>query len=587
MNTARLSSEGLQNLIKDHASRQLELGRYLMERGKLAAAELCFEQALRESQEKRISIAALAGKAEIYKRRKSFTEAHQALATAQKLAEEVGDLKLVGLVLQHHAEVASAEDLPPVALEKLKAAREAFTRIGAEAIVERTQVALKLGLVAQELLQSREAATYYAEAEQLAQEKILKVLSLIGQANALMMLGQFAEALRKCAHAEELLDQDAPNVMELARVTVELKAACHESLGDLETAAKSYEKALTLAPAKEQARICSQLAVLKFSMGLPQEAQQYEARTQQLLQELNGELPDVLFQLSKLNMLRGQVRTAERQFLQALLGLPSKSNKLQEIGVKQHRISLDVQLGRIPSASKQAQALYQELVAAEAPALLVTVLQTLGDLSRIQGDLDRAESYYKEALEIAEQSQMRPIQAAILGSLAQIAAVRLEASAALHYLDRAILLSEACGAELCRQNLLVHKADILSRQVGNSAEAIALLEDLVRKSGRFQSLPLELAIQTTLATIHWRESRYAQAREHLEEALDKEVQAGLEFAKVVTQGMLGSILADQGENRLAEQHLREAIEAMDVLGLEIEAKDEFRERLRTLTGFWF
>jgi len=182
---------------------------------------------------------------------------------------------------------------------------------------------------------------------------------------------------------------------------------------------------------------------------------------------------------------------------------------------------------------------------------------------------------------------MRPIQAAILGSLAQIAAVRLEASAALHYLDRAILLSEACGAELCRQNLLVHKADILSRQVGNSAEAIALLEDLVRKSGRFQSLPLELAIQTTLATIHWRESRYAQAREHLEEALDKEVQAGLEFAKVVTQGMLGSILADQGENRLAEQHLREAIEAMDVLGLEIEAKDEFRERLRTLTGFWF
>lgn len=73
----------------------------------------------------------------------------------------------------------------------------------------------------------------------------------------------------------------------------------------------------------------------------------------------------------------------------------------------------------------------------------------------------------------------------------------------------------------------------------------------------------------------------------IEGNLDKEAHAGLEFAKIVTQGMLGSILADQGENRQAEQYLQEALETMDTLGLEIEAKNEFRERYRTIAGLWF
>lgn len=608
MNIGKLAGEGLgdalafsalERLLQDRSSRQLVMGQYLLERGKLAAAELCFEQAIRESnKEPHIATAALIGKAEIYKRRKSFAEAHEALAAVQDLAATLNDPKLLGLVYQQQAEIASAEDRPAVALEKLKEAQQLFASI-AEATVERVQVALKVGLIAQQLFRLREALTHYEEAEQFARDLgsdkgALKLLSLVGQANVLLELGRCAEALRKCTQAEELLSHDAQSSAQFSWLVAGLKAACCETRGDPKAAAENYERALAHAPdMKERARLCAQLAVLKFSMGCPQEARKHEEQALTLLNE--QEIPEALLNLSQLNLMRGQVHTAETQFVRAVVELSAnpenKPDKRREIALKLHHASLDLQKGMIRSASDRAATVYEELLKmtdGDVETLLLSVLQTMGNIARLQGRLDEADELYKKALDIAERLGMPMMALASLSNLAQVAAARFEMPVALEYLEKATRISQGCGAALYQRSLLVDRITLLNRQ-GNlsSEEALARLEELLGDSVHLECLPLELTIRMALGGIYWEESHYEKAAKHAEETMEKAAQAGLEFTKVIAQGWLGSVLADQGEKTLAEHHLGEAIAAMEKLGLEIEAKHEFRERYRSLTGFWF
>lgn len=594
-----LTFSALERLLKDRSSRQLAMGSYLLERGKLAAAELCFEQAIRESKkEPRTATAALMGKAEICKRRKSFAEAHKVLIAAQDTAATLNDPRLLGAVYQQQAEIASAENRPAVALEKLKEAQKAFSSI-AEATVERAQVALKLGLVAQQLLQLREALVHYEEAEQLAggldsDKGALKLLPLIGQANALLGLGRAAEALRKCTQAAELLGRDEQNSAQFRWLVAELEAACFQTLGELKAAAESYEKALAHSPdIKGKARLCSQLAVLTFSMGCPQEAQRHEEQALALLNE--EEIPEALVNLSQLNLMRGQIRTAETQFVRAVVELSAnpenKPDKRQEIALKLHHVSLDLQKGMVRSAGDRAVAVYEELSAmadGDVEFLLLPALQTMGNIARLQGRLDEANELYQKALDIAERLRMPMMVLASLSNLAQVAVARSEVPAALEYLGKAIRMSQACGAELCQRSLLADWITLLNRQGALSREEVlAQLEKFLGDSVRLECLPLELTIRMALGGIYWEESHYEKAMEYVEEAVEKAAQAGLEFTKILSMGVLGSFLADIGENQRAEGYLSDALAAMEELGLDIEAKHEFRERYRTLTGFWF
>ena len=582
------------------AARDLEIGKYLLTKGQLDSAELCFDRAIREArEEKRIAIAALIGKSEVLKRRKQFEEAYEVLSSAQELATKV-DPKLQGLVYQQQAEVASAEGHWAIALDKLKEAREAFSLSEQETASEMVGVAFKMGMAAGQLLRFGEALAHYEEAEELARKannSPMILLATLGQTDALSGLGRAREAIERCDRAEEFLrlHREELKNMDVKAIRVKLlekRAGSYQTLGHLDQAAHLYKEALESSPEpKEVAKLHSTLALLKFSMGSPGEAQEHEEEALEVLEESEGEIPEVLFNLSKLNLLRGRIDIAEKQFFRALVELPDKVSKGQGLAIRSHEVDLGIQQGKVNQAQELAHLLYHELAALDIEPLLPSVLNTLGNIARLQGKVDQAEGCYQKSLKIAENLGMPLLTAAALRGLAQVAAARFEVPAALEYLDRAIQLSRECGASLQEQALMFDRAAILGREDEGEGEEtaqakIAVLEELLRDSRRFESLPLELAVQTSLAVIYWQEAHYLEARQYLEDTMERAAEAGMEFTKILAQGLLGLVLSDLGEERLAERYLEDALGAMETLGLEIEAKHQFAERYRDLTGFW-
>ena len=575
-------------------TRHLEMGKYLLSNGKLDSAELCFDQAIREARdEKKIAIAGLIGKSEVQKRRKQFEEAYGVLSSAQELAAEL-DPKLQGLVYQQQAEVASAEGHWAIALDKLKEAKEAFSLSEQETASEMVGLAFKMGMAAGQLLRFGEALAYYEEAEELARKVNngpMTLLATLGQTDALSGLGRAREAIERCDRAEEFLrlhreELKNMNVKAIQVRLLEKRAGSYQTLGHLDKAAHLYKEALeSSSDPKEVAKLHSTLAVLKFSMGSPEEAREHEGEAKEILEESEGEVPEVLFNLSKLNLLRGQISVAEKEFFRALVELPDRVSKGQGLAIRAHEVDLNIQQGQVNQAQELAHVLYHELAALDIEPLLPSVLNTLGNIARLQDKVDEAEGCYQKSLKITENLGMPLLTATALRGLAQVAAARSEISAALGYLDRALQLSRECRASLQEQALLLDRAAILSREDGGSK--IAVLEELLRDSRRFESLSLELAAQTSLAMIHWQEAHYPEARHYLEDAMEKAAEAGMEFIKILVQGLLGLVLSDLGEERLAERYLEDALGAMEMLGLEIEAKHQFQERYRDLTGFWF
>jgi tetratricopeptide (TPR) repeat protein len=577
------------------AARDLEMGKYLLAKGQLDSAELCFEQAIREAEakeERKAVVAALIGKSEVLKRRKQFEEAHEVLSSAQELAAKLGP-KLLGLVYQQQAEIASTESHWAIALDKLK---EAFSLSEEqETASERMMVIFKMGMAAGQLLQFHDALVYYEEAEKLARKLkngSLILLSLVGQTDALAGLGKAGGVIEKCEQAEEFLrvHRDELKKMDIRAIRIKLlekRAGSYQTLGHLDQAAQSYKEALeSLSDPKEIAKLNSTMALLAFSMGRPEEGRKHEGQALKILEESGGEIPEVLLSLSKLNLLRGRIDTADSQLLQALLELPEKVSKGQKFILQSHEVDLKIQQGRIDEAQELVHILYDELSALSIEPLLPSILITLGNIARLQGNVDEAEELYRKSLEIAEHLQMPPLMVTSLAGLAKVAAARSEISTALEHLDRAIQISEKCGMLLQHQALLVDRAMMLGRE-GPAEEMIAALEDLLRESRRFESLPLQLAIQVGLALVHWREGDHAEARQYLEDTMEKAAEAGMEFTKILAQGLLGLVLSDLGERRMAEQYLENALAAMEERGFEIEAKHQFAERYRDLTGFWF
>jgi tetratricopeptide (TPR) repeat protein len=606
MNTSKLPREGLgdalalsliQKLFKDPASRQLALGQYLLGQGKLSAAELCFETALRESQGTSVAVEALIGKAEISRRREQFGEAHQALSAAQEIAEKLNDPRVMGLVHWQKAEVVSTEGDLERALKELQEAKEAFTR--SKRVLERAQVALKLGLTCQQLLRVREALTYFGEAEQLSQGligeaetkgKALQLLAQLGQAYALLGLGRVEEALHLAEEAK--LKASCGSDKEWEKLLLELRAGCFEAQGRLAEAMALREKVLALSSGKARIQALGHLASLAFSTGYPQKAREYEAQANGLLKQ--EEAPEARLILSELGLMRGQIHAAQEHFVHAMMEMGStwSLDKQRAIALELHQGALDLQQGLFRLALERVSAVYEKLAelqreGRDVEVLITSTCRLLGNLRRLEGTLEEAERLYKEALEIANRSGRHLEEASALSGLASIAAARAELPLALDYLERAIIITQGCGAVLNLKALEVERVSLLERQGElSSGEAIAALENLLDIALHLESLPLELAVRTTLGLFHWRKSHYSLAARYLEEAMEGASRGGLEFTRIVTEGLLGMVLDDLGEKDLAEFHLGKTLEAMERRGLEIEAKEQFQERFRDL-GWYF
>ena len=612
----------IERLVKDRAGRQLALGRYLLQQGKLAMAELCFETALREAETqtdpaKRSSIvvAALLGKAEVARRRRRFTVARKLLQQAGRAAQEADDPKMLGLVHQERAEVELSEGQPEAAHEELKAAQAAFAR-ARDAAGERVQTALKLGVVAQQLLRLREALGHYEEAERLAsgltppkgqesaREK-LRSLALLGQANALHGLGRGEEALSRAEAAEKVLHKRA-DLKGFQSLIAELRASVYEAQGRTDQATEHYEQALVDASedCKAKARLCAHLAVLHFSLGLPEEARSFERRARELLEEGKEEVPEARLALSRLQLLRGRVPEAERDFIRAVTEFTAPDRR-REIALRLFQADLDLQQGLFRAAEERVRSSYEELEelkaqGADVDSLRLSALQSLGRHARLRGNVEDAERFYQEALELAVRVGPRTAVAAALAGLARAAAARSEVPLAFEYLERAVEIGRECGATLQWRSL---EAELLllqerSGEAGSSdpdlededgrpTKVSPSLRDLVAEAKRLECLPLELTIETAWALHHWHQAQYEPALERLRGVNEKARRAGLAFSRIITEGLLGLLLDDMGEKAQAEQHLAEALRGMEHRGLEIEAKHAFAERFRDLTGWPF
>lgn len=611
-------------------TRALEIGKYLLSRGELDSAELLFDQVINGVQEERLIVAALIGKAQVYHRRRKPKEADELLERAERLAAKLEPKRLLGLVLWQRAELAIAEGSWAIALDRLRRSREALSRLSSEEGPERAitpeviQITLKMGLVAQQLFRFHEALSYYEEVERFAREAKpkrydLALLGLLGQLEALSGLGRNREVLERCEQIGEFIRLHRA---ELVKAKVDLqamegallqkKASSYHSLGRLQEAAELYESALALsADSKERARLHSTLALLKFSIGRPQEAKYHEREANRFLTEAGGP-SEALLGLTRLNLARGQTAIADRQFFQALVELEhERLSRGLELTLKSIEIDLHLQQGKVGAARDLAQALYEDLVALDAESLLPSVLADLGKLAQLAGRLDEAERYYQRALELAKRLELPSATVTALTGLAKIAAARSELAEAQGYLERAIQLCRESGACLQERYLLVERARLISMKMGyggprsapagpaEPAEAkaegpeedergpiAASLERLLHESREFEALPLELGILTALAMVYLREGQPIGARKCLEEAIRKASDAGMEFTRILSCGLLGLVLSEMGEEALAEQHLGQALREMEERGMDIEARHMFQERYHDLTGFW-
>ena len=604
-------------------TRALEMGRYLLSRGELDSAELLFDQVIHEAQEERLIVAALLGKAQVYHRRRKPERADELLDQAEQLAAKLEPKRLLGLVLWQRAELAIAEKSWAVALDRLRRARGALSGSEVEKSPEVIQVTLRMGLAAQQLFRFREALSYYEEVERLARETEqhnLVLLGLLGQLEALSGLGRNREVLERCEQVEEFIQLHRAELVEakakvkvdvqaIERTLMQKKANSYHSLGWLERAAGLYEEALEASSGqdlKERARLHSTLALLKFSMERPQEARYHEEEANKLLAEA-GELPEVLLNLARLNLARGQTAIADRQFFRALVELEQgELNRDLEFTLKSIEIDLHLQQGKVAAARELAHALHGDLAALDAEPLLPSVFTDLGKLAQLAGELDEAEGYYRRSLEIAERLELPLSAVSALTGLTKLAAARFELAEAQGYLDRAIQLSHKAGARLQEQYLLVERARLASMTTRMGHEApmpapvepaeveeeapistLLELEGLLNESQGFEALPLKLGALTTLAMAYLREGRPTEARGCLEEAIRKASDAGMEFARILSCGLLGLVLSEMGEEALAGQYLEQALSEMEERGMEIEAKHMLLERYRDLTGFWF
>lgn len=595
----------IEKSIQDRAKQALTLGQYLLQRGgRLAAAESYFDHALSETEEKPVHIAALLGKAEVYRQRKSLEGAYQLLDRAEAIAKEVPDRRLVALAGLQRAEVMCSENRPAAALDQLEEAAEALSEIEG-VCAESVQVALKQGAVCQQQMRLRDALVHYARAEQLAralntaQSQPSGPVAVLAQAQVLFGLGRFPEAQEKSTEVSALLSKHSVQYMQLLRASAELKAAACEATGQLARAEEFLREAILTVPPEEM-RLCpplwAQLAVKNYNMGMTE-----EAREAQLLAEAGiHEHPstDAYVHLAQLELLRGDVHAAQAYLAQAQIEAGDASQGVpdvgRQVGFELLQASLDLQKGSIALASERVASAHEDLAPTEEreeqcdQGVLIAILEFRGMLERLMQNHDQAESFHRQTLQMAQASGRRTSEAGAMANLARVASARLDHRSAYDLLTQAIDINRECGAELQVQALLFERATIpASGHEGSAQAARNTLRTVLDKSISLECLSLELPVRMSIATLDWQEGRSKEAVAGFQHVIAKAQAVGMHMMKLVAQGLLGTLLSDLGWSKQAEQHLDEALTGMEQWGLDIEVQQHFLERFRDLKGFPF
>lgn len=578
--------------VDEGPAKELVKGNYFLDDGRLDSAETCFDKAAQEAKQEETLVDALVDKAKVYTKREECEKAKEILNRAKGLAKDL-DPSCLGDIHRQMAEVADLEGNLEEAMDYFKKAKDDFSLSEEDTSKKCSEMLLNMAGKAQMLNNYRDAVDYSSEGQRLAQEVEkgdLVFFQTWTKAEALSGLGKAKEAVEAYEHAEELLVKNKDELKyvdkeEIREEITQKKATNFHLLGNFGKSSDLYEDVLNYnLDGRERAGICASLSLIKFSMGLPDDAANLEEEAKDIIDGSEEGMPDALLDLSRLNLLRGHIDKSDRQLFQALVEIPGEESK----STKLHEINLDIQKANIQSASEEADSLYEETMNDDFEQFLPYILNTMGTIAVINEMTDKAEKLYKKSLQVADKFNLRASVSSALGGLSIVALIQFDTSTAMDYLEKAIRISKECGWQFNTQLLLVNRARILGREnSSNTSEAVSSLKELLSKSRSFKSLVLELDIRDALAELYRQTSRYSQAREQLEITIEKATGAEMELLKVISQGLLGIVLSDQGNRKLAKKHLEKAISKMEDMGLDIGSKIEFEERYRDLTGFWF
>jgi DNA-binding NtrC family response regulator/tetratricopeptide (TPR) repeat protein len=150
--------------------------------------------------------------------------------------------------------------------------------------------------------------------------------------------------------------------------------------------------------------------------------------------------------------------------------------------------------------------------------LLAECYRALGDVARVEGELDGAEKFYQMDLEISREIGAANEQAVVLAKLARLALDRDRPDQARAMAEEAEALAEHIGSVLEKTHCALVQAEILLKEGKRSLAK----EHFERAAFQFASLGKSQSAARTFARIgllYLEENLHARAREYLEKAL--------------------------------------------------------------------
>jgi len=217
--------------------------------------------------------------------------------------------------------------------------------------------------------------------------------------------------------------------------------------------------------------------------------------------------------------------------------------------------------GRLSAAwtdSSEARAIFGALDAMDRQK---RVLVDLCIVARDECDLGMAWSLIQEALELPSSGD-KWLDAYAVGNLGILELGRNGAEAALPHLRSALELFRAMGDVAYEVGFLANYAMAIGEQ-GNTAEAVALLEEAMEKASRVGDRSGHALARVNLGCFLLDAGRAADAREHLGEAVLMGRQLGMRLVEGVALGERGRALVALGAPEAARASLTEAISLLE------------------------
>jgi tetratricopeptide (TPR) repeat protein len=540
----------------------LAIARYLIVSKQFDSAELCLDQAIRQSHsDKPLLIELIIEKAELARVKRKHDKASRYLAKANILVKEMNDSHLRALVRRKEGDLATTQKDYPTALEKYEQAKIDYS--AAEDESGKAQTAFSVALTAFRVFDFQKALQNYQEAAEYATNApTLHLLARIGEVDALTALSRSSEAIELCEAIEKEIRNLPGAVTGKKAINLSIQGAAQEAhainLSRLGKAATSTQRAI----------FCAELAESEFSRGQPEKARFYEKEAKVYRQGLENDLPGMLLPLSRLNLMRGDIHVAEQQLFDAMIELPDGLTQSERLAYDLHKSSLCIAKAELGATTVLVDQLYAVFSKIEpAPLVFTSVLAKIA--SKLSAPGARAQS---------------------LSSLARVRAAQFKYEEALQLVSEAREIVQNIGEmKLFEHSLLLQRADLLNKTIDDDPDKKRdRISDLLEMGYRFESLPLDLQTTITLGLLCWHESRDEErAISYFEETASTADKYGLTLIELFSKGLLGSLLQDVGESARAEDLLSQALSRMEELGLALPVREDFEQRYRDLTGFAF